>query len=74
MIFADLKNDIVKKAIKGEHEAQEYLLNRYDSYINKVSMVTVFDKYGIPYRYVDEDLKAEVQMRYLIELSKCEVI
>ncbi len=36
--------------------------------------VTVFDKYGVPYRYVDEDLKAEVQMRYLIELLKCKVI
>ena len=42
-------------------------------YINKVSTVTTFNKYGVPCRYVDEDLKAEVQMKYLIELSKCEV-
>ena len=67
----DLKNDIAKKAIDGDHKAQEYLLKRYDKYINKVS--TSFNKYGVPCRYVDEDLKAEVQMKYLIELSKCEV-
>ena len=48
-------------------------MKRYDIYINKVSTVTTFNKYGVPCRYVDEDLKAEVQMKYLIELSKCEV-
>ena len=73
MIFVDLNNEIAKKAINGDHEAQEYLLKRYDKYINKVSTVTTFNKYGVPCRYVDEDLKAEVQMKYLIELSKCEV-
>ena len=73
MIFVDLNNDIAKKAIDGDHKAQEYLLKRYDKYIIKVSTVTSFNKYGVPCRYVDEDLKAEVQMKYLIELSKCEV-
>ena len=73
MIFVDLKNDIAKKAINGDHMAQEYLLRRYDNYINKVSTVTEFDNYGVLRKYVDEDLKAEIQMRYLIELSKCEV-
>ena len=73
MIFVDLNNEIAKKAINGDHEAHEYLLKRYDKYINKVSTVTTFNKYGVPCRYVDEDLKAEVQMKYLIELSKCEV-
>ena len=37
MIFVDLNNEIAKKAINGDHEAQEYLLKRYDKYINKVS-------------------------------------
>ena len=73
MIFVNLKNEIAEKAINGDHKAQEYLLKRYDKYINKVSTVTSFNKYGVPYRYVDEDLKAEVQMKYLTELSKCEV-
>lgn len=73
MIFVGLKNEIVKKAINGDCDAQEYLLQRYDSYINKVSTVTALDKRGVPYKYLDEDLKSEVQMRYLIELSKCEV-
>ena len=41
--------------------------------VYKRQTVTTFNKYGVPCRYVDEDLKAEVQMKYLIELSKCEV-
>lgn len=45
MIFVDLNNEIAKKAINGDHEAQEYLLKRYDKYINKVSTVTTFNKY-----------------------------
>lgn len=73
MIFVNLKNEIAEKAINGDHKAQEYLLKRYDKYINKVSTVTSFNKYGVPCKYVDEDLKAEVQMKYLTELSKCEV-
>ncbi len=73
MIFVDLKNEIAEKAINGNHKAQEYLLQRYNKYINKVSTVTSFNKYGVPCKYVDEDLKAEVQMKYLTELSKCEV-
>lgn len=73
MIFVNLKNEIAEKAINGDHKAQEYLLKRYDKYINKVSTVTSFNQYGVPCKYVDEDLKAEVQMKYLTELSKCEV-
>lgn len=73
MIFEDLKNEIAEKAINGDRDAQLQMLKRYEGYINKVSTITVQDKFGNLRKYVDEDLKSEVQMRYLIELSKCEV-
>ena len=59
----DLKNRTAEKAINGDCDAQILMLKRYERYINKVSMVTV-----------DEDFKAEIQMRYLEELLKCKVI
>ena len=49
-------------------------MKRYERYINKVSMVTKKDRFGNLIRYVDEDFKAEIQMRYLEELLKCKVI
>lgn len=74
MIFADLNNEIAERAINGDHDAHEYLLRRYDDYINKVSTVTKTNKFGVPYRYVDEDLKSEIQMKYIEKLIKCKVV
>lgn len=47
------------------------VLKYYEWYINKVSMVTVRNGDGKQFRYVDEDFKAEVQIKYLESLSKC---
>ena len=48
-------------------------MKRYDKYINKVSTVTKIDENGNTVRYVDEDVKTEIQMRYLAKLAKCKV-
>ena len=74
LIFVDLKNRTAEKAINGDCDAQILMLKRYERYINKVSMVTKKDRFGNLIRYVDEDFKAEIQMRYLEELLKCKVI
>ena len=74
MIFVDLKNRTAEKAINGDCDAQILMLKRYERYINKVSMVTKKDRFGNLIRYVDEDFKAEIQMRYLEDLLKCKVI
>ena len=74
MIFVDLKNRTAEKAINGDCDAQILMLKRYERYIYKVSMVTKKDRFGNLIRYVDEDFKAEIQMRYLEELLKCKVI
>lgn len=71
MMLENLENEIIERAIKGEHEAQMQVLKYYEWYINKVSMVTVRNGDGKQFRYVDEDFKAEVQIKYLESLSKC---
>ena len=67
----NLENEVIERAINGEHEAQIQLLKYYEWYINKVSMVTVRNGDGKQFRYVDEDFKAEVQIKSLESLSKC---
>ena len=73
VIFEGPKNEIVERAINGDSSAQDALLKRYDKYINKVSTVTKIDENGNTVRYVDEDVKTEIQMRYLAKLAKCKV-
>ena len=71
--FEGHKNEIVERAINGDSSAQDVLLKRYDKYINKVSTVTKIDENGNTVRYVDEDVKTEIQMRYLAKLAKFKV-
>ena len=71
--FEGHKNEIVERAINGDSSAQDALLKRYDKYINKVSTVTKIDENGNTVRYVDEDVKTEIQMRYLAKLAKFKV-
>lgn len=69
----NLENEIIERAINGEHEAQIQVLKYYEWYINKVSTITVRNRQGNLHRYIDEDFKSEVQIKYLESLSNCEV-
>lgn len=69
----NLENEIIERAINGEHEAQMQVLKYYEWYINKVSTVTVRDRQGNLHRYIDEDFKSEVQIKYLESLSRCKI-
>ena len=69
----NLENEIIERAINGEHEAQIQVLKYYEWYINKVSTVTVRDGQGNLHRYIDEDFKSEVQIKYLESLSRCKI-
>lgn len=69
-----LDYETVRRAIKGDRNAQTKLLNHYDSYINALSTVIEVRPDGTEHRYVDEDMKAEIQTQYLEALPKCKVI
>lgn len=70
----ELDYETVQLAVRGSHKAQEKLLIYYDRYINALSMVEEEDEEGHLRRYVDEDMKAEIQRKYLEAISKCKVI
>lgn len=67
----ELDYETVRLAVRGNRKAQEKLLIYYDRYINALSMV---EEEGHLRRYVDEDLKAEIQRKYLEAIPKCKVI
>lgn len=46
--------ETVRRAIKGDHNAQAKLLNYYDSYINTLSTVIEVRPDGTEHRYIDE--------------------
>ena len=70
----ELDYETVRRAIKGDYNAQTKLLNHYDGYINALSTVIEVRSDGTERRYVDEDMKAEIQTQYLEALPKCKVI
>ena len=70
----ELDYETVRHAIKGDRNAQAKLLSYYDSYINTLSTVIDVKPDGTERRYVDEDMKAEIQTKYLEALPKCRVI
>lgn len=70
----ELDYETVRLAVHGNRSAQEKLLKHYDSYINALSIVEYEDDEGTVHQYVDEDMKAEIQTKYLEALPKCKVI
>lgn len=73
MGIAELTYDIIWAAGHGDKKAQEKVLEYYDSYINALSTIEV-NVGGVSYKYVDEDIKAEIQLQYLQAIPKCKVI
>ena len=69
-----LDYETVYRAVKGNHDAQEKLLQYYDAYIRALSTVVEICSDGTEHQYVCEDQKAEIQTKYLEALSKCKVI
>ena len=69
-----LDYETIYRAVKGDQDAQEKLLQYYDAYISALSTVVEICSDGTEHQYVCEDQKAEIQTKYLEALSKCKVI
>lgn len=69
-----LTTDLIYGVIRGEEAAQKIILQYYDQYIN--SLVTTFteDENGNKYYQLDEDLKVQIQYKYLEAIKKWKVI
>lgn len=61
----DLTLDLIRRAVRGEKEATLLLLKRYDAKITREATIEEKDRDGNTVKRVDEDIKAEIQMRYV---------
>lgn len=64
-----LTYELIRAAVAGEPQAQEDILNYYDEYINSLAMVEEEQEDGQKVCYIDEDLKAQIQLS-LIETTR----
>ena len=58
----DLTYELICAAVNGEKTALEEILRFYDDYINALATVKGEDAQGKTYRYIDEDLKARLEL------------
>lgn len=60
---------VLRAAIRGEHDAQQALLDYFDDYINAISTVTIYSEGGIATTNRDEDIKIQLQAKLLKSLN-----
>lgn len=56
---------LICAAVNGDSDAQNELLAYYEEYINTLSTVEELMEDGQVRRYIDEDIKAQIQMKLL---------
>jgi len=61
----DLTLDLIKCAVAGEDTALLTLLQRYDAAITKWATIEETDSDGNTIKRLDEDIKAEIQEKYI---------
>lgn len=70
----ELDYDTARRAVHGDVNAQREVLEFYDGYINALATEEEVTDEGNIRRFVDEDIKATIQMGYLEALPKCKVM
>ena len=66
----ELTYDLIKRAVHGDQEAIEAYLLHYDAYINSLVEYETTGLDGRVYWHIDEDMKAQVQMKLVDALQK----
>ena len=61
----DLTLDLINRAVSGDDEAILILLRRYDAVITKWATIEETDSNGNTIKRLDEDIKAEIQGKYI---------
>ena len=65
----ELTYDLIKRAVHGDQEAIEAYLLHYDAYINSMVAYETTGPDDRTYRHIDEDMKAEAQMKLVDALQ-----
>lgn len=61
----EITYSLICAAAKGDAKAQEQILNYYDDYINSLATVVIENEYGEKIKFIDEDLKSQLQLKLL---------
>lgn len=69
-----LTYEIISGAVKGEMEAQNQILKYYEGYVNALATVEEVTDNGEIIRYIDEDMRADIQIHLLEATKKWHVI
>lgn len=69
-----LTTDLIYGVIRGEGAAQEMILQYYDQYLNSLVTTVTEDENGNKYYQLNEDLKVQIQRKYLEAIKKWKVI
>ena len=59
----------IQAAIKGDTEAINKVLNYYEGYISKLSTKRYYDKSERKYECVDEDIRRQLQIKLIMQIS-----
>ena len=57
---------IITKAASGNEEALNMVIEHYEKYILKLCIRECFDKNGMEYVYIDEDLRRRLERKLVI--------
>jgi len=55
----------VEAAANGDYGALCAIVKHYQSYITALSIVRLYDEYGTPYSFIDEELRRELEVRLI---------
>jgi len=58
----------IQAAIDGDTNAINRIVDHYGGYISKLSTRLLFDQYGNIYRYVDEDMRRQLQTKLITKI------
>lgn len=69
-----LTMDLINDVVRGEETAQKQILQYYDSYLNSLVTTVTEDADGNCHYQLDEDVKVQIQYKYLEAIKKWKVI
>ncbi len=65
--------DVIQAAISGDISAIRQIAKHYENYITTLATKTVYDEYGNRYRYLDEEMKQELEIELIMAITKFQI-
>ena len=59
----ELTYEIIRDAVNGNEEAEEFIFDYYESYIIKLSKIPFIDKHGRVSYIIDEDIYMSLRLK-----------